>query len=297
MSGATKEVDLESVGVEDFHRAIRSISTQIKQTNSLPELSEMSERLSQMTQRVIASSKNSLQLDQSELISEESMCLQEKIGQLEEEYLEEIESLLSDVIITDGDIDLMGHKMNLLSPVEITEKLLHFSKELEAFKKSKSSTGYIQKKIIDSSKKLDHLSFRYMFPIFEELNEDSYQNNFAHQMKSLAKMFKVNDPRVEMLYLTLSPSQRKGIEMFSPDRSTAILAYLESLEGLAELAEMFYFGDAKSAREKLSSINSEVRMSLQQYVWRIQPMEDLDAIDTELMSHILMKYLSDLILE
>lgn len=297
MTGATKEVDLESVGVEDFHRAIRDISTKIKDTHSIPELSEMSERLYQMTQRVIASSKSTLPFDQSELLNEESLCLQEKIGQLEEQYLQEIDNLLSDVIITDGDIDLFSHRLHTFSPVEIAEKLLEFSKKLEGYKRAKSATSYIQKKIIDSSKKLDHLSFRYMFPIFEELNDDALQNNFVFQMRSLAKMFATKDLRAEMLYLTLSPLQRKGIELFGSDRKKAILAYVDSLQKLADLAEMFTFGREDEARRKLKALPSEIRMALQQYVWRIQPMEDLDEMDTEVISHILMKYLSDLILD
>lgn len=298
MTSATKEeVDLQAVGVEDFHRAIRSISKQIKQAHSLPELSEMSERLYQMTQRAVANSKNNSPFDQSELFSEESRCLQEKIGQMEEKCLEEIDALLSDVIITDGDIDLMAHRLNLLSPEEIAEKLLELSQKLERYKQSKSSTGFIQKKIINSVKKLDHLSFRYLFPIFEELNEDSYQNNFAYQMQSLSSMFLNDDPRSEMFYLTLSPSQRTAIERFGKDRAKAIQNYITSLRDLAELAELFYFEGDSETLSYLEKLPKETLMALQQYAWRDESMQALEDMKAERIAQIIMQYLSDVILD
>lgn len=277
MSGVTKQ----EAG-EDVQEMIWQMSQVINknQTLSLPELYEMSDKLSEVSVSADPITKNYCE------------TLMQKIEQIENNR----NHVLVELIKISGEIDLISLRLNSLVPEEIAEKIYEFSKQLTGYAES-ATDRMIRKKITFISKKLDHLIFRYVFPIYEELSDRSERNNYMFQMRCLADWFKTNPKKANQCYQTISAEQRSLIEASEGnDLSEKMRSYLKTLLELSTIAEHFYYDHRNLAEKSFSKLPKSIQLCIDRVLWRYLQADRLDVIDSSTIAKAIMQYLSDLIL-
>lgn len=277
MSGLTKQE-----AKEDIQEMVWQMSQEIKkdQTLSLEELCEMSDKLSEASLVADPMTK--------------SYChtLMQKIEQIENHR----NHVLVELIKISGEIDLTSLRLNTLIPEEIAETIYELSKRLAGYAESASDL-MVRKKITIISKKLDHLTFRYVFPIYEEFTDQSGRNNYLFQMKCLIDWFRTNPIKAKACYQTISQEQRSFIEAFEgKDLSDKIDQYLKTLLELCAISEQFYFDQRIRAEKSFSKLPKSIQLCIDRILWRYLQADRLDVIDSSTIAKAIMQYLSDLIL-
>ena len=129
------------------------------------------------------------------------------------------------------------------------------------------NAGFLEKEIDETFQVLDHLEFRYHFPIAEELNEHSYQGNFIYRLMKIKESLKQGEsvsfsPELDIVIFKKARSRKEKIK--------AIDEYIVKMKQLTFLAEAFLYGNPAISLQVFRSLDKDVQKGIDQILWKFK---------------------------
>jgi hypothetical protein len=282
------DANVATANIVDFGEKIHSIDVLVHDKNvvnlDMKDVFRISDVLSSIWEnsKVMEKDchKNRFVLEGISSILNKSCELFSDIEKLEEAGVHEDLFILQQLHSLSSKADQLDLQFVFLSPDEIASHLDGFYKSINEIYSKKSYNKLLIKRLMkDCLKKINHLHFRLMFPITEELSEFSYQNTFSRKMLDIASKHDENNA--------------KGIK-----------SYIASLQYASFVAESFLFDDIEKAINLFDQLHPYVQKQVNQNIWKLSGTTYAD-LNTKLVSNhklskgmiaiAIMKYVSSVI--
>ncbi len=205
--------------------------------------------------------------------------LRKKIWENDQKFLFELNKI-------ESKIDSLSSQTFFHSPQENEEKLHSLYGTLKSFSESHGKKSYRLDQAIDKGfQKISNIYFELTFPIFSELNEESYLKNFIQKMKEIKEYFildrekglfhfmKLSSKQREEIYYSLgklkgSEDTRKGIDFFHDEKTSnfekaaAVELFLQELLKIAEIAKELLYKDENLALFQIQNLDTKTQSKI-----------------------------------
>lgn len=261
-------IPLHSEEVEALGKKIQTVQKGL-QASSPPRLQnvlDLSERLMEVAERTMGNYSSDARS-----LSEEKDQLIHRIETLEDHGMRNDLSLLEEVHEVRGILSSLSLEWVFLPPDEICQEIKSLEDRLQNLtdkvKFCGYNAGFLEGEIDKTFQILDHLEFRYHFPIAEELNEHSYQSNFMYRLIKIKEDLKKGKsatfaPELDVVIFKKARTKK--------DKIKAIDAYIVKLKQLTLLAETFLYGNPGIALQVFRSLDKDVQKGIDQILWKFK---------------------------
>lgn len=293
---------------------------------SIREINKLSDQVADICQKALRVQQVASTVLSSDVLYQ-GMKLAETLEEKRSRIWESDRKLLKKLHAFDFAIEELRDKILFITDEEAAMQLSELYEQVKKFCEAHpDNSARVEKAIFLTLQKIADVDFALRFSICSELYEESYQENFAQKIRSLAQQFLENKKSALLEFLTLSEGQRNGVyqalaigkgigsleeakKMFHDpslhnfERARAIHTYLEGLKELCSMAKTALYEDATKAYHLFDSAPDALKMRIEQLTWARtgKKLEDLFLENPKeycvSLSHAIMALVNEKILE